>query len=133
MAQAEKQTDQATLTRNLRDRRRADEAARRAAGTWGDLSVGEVTHRASGSVYIQVWKGAKRPEITAATARAAGVPAEDWPAIESWLKAVNPADLHHSIVAWTVSKAEAARLKAKRMVENSAAGVLVINPAPGKG
>jgi hypothetical protein len=131
MAQAEKRTDQKTLTQNLRDQRQADEAARKAAGTWGDLSVGEVTHRATGSVYVQVWKGGKRPEITAATARAASVPTEDWAAIEGWLKGINPADLHRSIIAWTVSKAEAARLKAKRMAENSAAGVRVINAAPG--
>src|ERR1051325_11205607 len=57
MAQTAKQPDQKTLTQTLRDQRQADEAARTAAGTWGDLSVGELTHRASGSVYIQVWKG----------------------------------------------------------------------------
>jgi len=86
MAQKPKPTDSVadlqTRTDKLRELRLADEAARKSAGTWGELTVGEVTHPASGSVYVQVWKGARRPDLgRAPSARAANVPPEDWPGL----------------------------------------------------
>jgi hypothetical protein len=122
-------------TEKLRGLRLADEAARKAAGTWGELSVGEVTHRPSGAVFLQVWKGARRPPVAGATnSRVAGVPAAEWPAVAAWLETVRADDLHRSIIAWSVSKTEAQRLKSKRMAEHRAAGLTIVNPAePGEG
>lgn len=135
MAQPTKQEDPRNVTEKLRGMRLADEAARKAAGTWGELSVGEVTHRPSRSVFVQVWKGARRPELTgAASARVAGVSAAEWPNVAAWLERLGQAELHRSIVGWHLSKSEAERLKTRRVAENRAAGLEVVNPeAPGDG
>src|SRR5438876_8525072 len=59
----------------LRRQRLADEAARKSAGTWGDRMVGELQHAASGTVYVQVWKGSRRPDLLlGAATRAPQVP-----------------------------------------------------------
>lgn len=129
MAQAPKPIDPRVNMEKLRELRLADEAARKAAGTWGELSVGEVVHGPSRSVFVQVWKGARRPVVAGATnARTAGVPAAEWPAVEAWLETVHPDELKRSIIAWSVSKAEAQRLKTRRMAENRAAGLTSVNP-----
>ena len=128
MTRPMKPTDLQAATEKLREARLADEATRKAAGTYGDLSVGEVTHRESRSVYVQVWKGVPRPAIAGAIdARHAGVPAAEWPAVAAWLETLGAGDLHRSVVAWRVSKTEAQRLKSKRVEENRAAGLTVVN------
>jgi hypothetical protein len=128
MTQNPKPIDPKTQTEKLRQLREADEEARKAAGTWGDLSVGEVTHRPTKSVYVQVWKGRRRPDLALeAGVRPVGVPPADWPALEAWLATARFSGLHQSVVAWTVSKSEAQRLKDKRMAENRAAGLTVVN------
>ena len=130
MTKAANREDAGVATAQLRELRLADEAARKTAGTWGELSVGEITHRASRSVYVQVWKGARRPDpVGAANCRTAGVPSAEWPTVSAWLDTVRDSDLHRSIVAWSVSKAEAQRLKAKRIAEHRGAGITVVNPA----
>jgi hypothetical protein len=130
MTQAAKPDDARATTSKLRDLRLADEAARKTAGTWGDLSVGEITHRPSRSVYVQVWKGARRPAVVGASnCRVAGVPSAEWPNVSAWLDNVRDGELHRSIVAWSVSKTEAQRLKAKRIAENRAAGITIVNQA----
>ena len=48
---------------NLRDLRLARDAAQRAAGTWGDMSVGEITHEPSGEVFVLSWKGREAPDL----------------------------------------------------------------------
>jgi hypothetical protein len=128
MMQTAKPIDPKTQTEKLRQLREADEEARKAAGTWGDLSVGEVMHRPTKSVYVQVWKGHRRPNLALeAGVRPVGVPPADWPALETWLATARFAGLQQNVVAWTVSKSEAQRLKEKRMEENRAAGLTVIN------
>jgi hypothetical protein len=128
MMQTAKPIDPKTQTEKLRQLREADEEARKAAGTWGDLSVGEVTHQPTKSVYVQVWKGSRRPNLALeAGVRPVGVPPADWPALEAWLATARFSGLHQNVVAWTVSKSEAQRLKEKRMAENRAAGLTVVN------
>jgi len=128
MARAANRDDPHVAAAQLRELRLADEAARKKAGIWGELSVGEITHRASRSVYVQIWKGARRPDpVGAANCRTAGVPSAEWPNVTAWLVSLRGGDLHRSIVAWSVSKAEAQRLKAKRIAENRAAGITVVN------
>src|SRR3546814_5277407 len=46
----------------LRALRLAHEATRREAGIWGEMTVGEILHQASRSVFMQVWKGQRRSE-----------------------------------------------------------------------
>jgi len=117
-------------TGKLRELRLADETARKAAGTWGDLTVGEVTHEASGSTYVQIWKGSRRPDLAVApSATAAHVPVEDWPAVLAWLKATRATGFGHNVIGWTLSKAEAQRIKASRIAERRGAGLTVINVA----
>ena len=114
----------------LRGLRLAHEAARKDAGTWGDQMVGEIAHDASGTVYVQIWKGRRRPDpLLGSSARAAGVPSLDLPALAAWLKSTGENGFSRRVVASDLSKAEAQRIKATRIAENSAAGLKVINPA----
>lgn len=132
MAQKPKpvEIDPRTRTDKLRELRLADEAARKEAGTWGLMIVGEVVHAASRSVYVQVWKGARRPDVALApSARAAGVPPEDWTGLAAWIKSTRGLGLTRNVVAWSLSKAEALRVKAARIDEHRAAGLTVINGA----
>jgi hypothetical protein len=47
----------------LREQRLASDAAKRAAGTFGDMSVIEIQHEQTGEVFVLSWKGAKAPEL----------------------------------------------------------------------
>lgn len=132
MAQKPKpvEIDPRTRTDKLRELRLADEAARKEAGTWGLMIVGEVLHSASRSVYVQIWKGARRPDVAVApSARSAGVPPEDWTGLAAWIKSTRGQGLTRNVVAWSLSKAEALRVKALRIDENRVAGLTVINGA----
>ena len=55
--------DQKKLAR-LRDQRLAAQAVREAAGTWGEISVGEITHVPTGAVFVHCWKGRQEPDLT---------------------------------------------------------------------
>jgi hypothetical protein len=115
-------------TERLRELRLADEAARRAAGTWGDVAVGEIFHAESGTVYVQVWKGERRPNpLGAVSPNAAGVPAADWPLIVAWVEARGSSGFSQRIVASHLSTVEARRVKVSRLQENHDAGMTVIN------
>jgi hypothetical protein len=113
----------------LRRQRLADEAARKSAGTWGDRMVGELQHAASGTVYVQVWKGSRRPDLLlGAATRAPQVPSTDMAALTAWLKAKDEAGFTRRMIACDLSAAEAQRVKDARIAANRAAGVVVINP-----
>jgi len=114
-------------TERLRQLRLADEAARRQAGTWGDVTVGEIAHADSESVYVQVWKGARRPNPLGSTAPPTGVPADDWTAIVAWLNAENSTGFVQRVVASHLSAAEAQKVKDLRLAEHRAAGRILIN------
>src|SRR5258708_39700728 len=98
----------------LRRQRLAHEAMRKSAGTWGDRTVGEIRHVASGTVYVQVWKGSRQPDLLAgAASRAPQVPIADWPALTVWLKAKDESGFTRRVIACDLSTAEAQRIKAE--------------------
>src|SRR5262245_51527854 len=47
----------------LREQRLASDAAKRAAGTFGDMSVIELLQETTGEVFVLSWKGNKLPEL----------------------------------------------------------------------
>ena len=75
-------------TEKLRALRLAHEAARKEAGTWGEMTVGEIVHEATRSVFVQVWKGLNRPDpFRQHGARQVGIGATEWLAMTAWVNA----------------------------------------------
>ena len=129
MARRPKLTEEDKKTQRLSALRLAHEAACRQAGTWGEMMVGEITHEATRSVYVQVWKGRHRPDpVEMPTARVAGVPAQEWLGVVAWVSAHRATGFKHRIVAWNTSADEARRIAEARVTELSAAGYAVVNP-----
>lgn len=115
-------------TEKLRALRLAHEAARKDAGTWGDRSVGEIAHVETGSVYVQMWKGGRRPDpVEARSPQSAGVPTADWPVVAAWVAEKDPEGFRRRIVAKDLNAAEAKKVKAARIEALRAAGETVIN------
>lgn len=130
MARKLKPTEQDKKTQRLCALRLAREAALKEAGTWGDMMVGEILHEASRSVFVQQWKGQRRPDPLAEGAvRAAGVSPAEWMAMIAWVNARRSTGFRQRIVAWDLSADEARRIAAARIAELRAAGYTVINPA----
>ena len=115
-------------TERLRALRLAHEASRREAGTWGDMTVGEIVHDASHSAVVQVWKGQRRPDPFEGR-RCAGVTADEWMALVAWVTAHKSVGFQKRIVAWDLSADEARRIAQTRIAEFQAQGYTVINPA----
>ena len=126
------QAKKPTLKENKADRLRqvhlADEAARRDAGSRGDFNLSEILHAASGTVYVQTWKGETQPNpLGALSAQLAGVPAADWPRIVGWLDTCGSTGFTQRILVGRVSSAEAERVKKARLRALQLAGMTVIN------
>jgi len=115
-------------TEKLRALRLAHEAARKEAGIHGDRSVGEIAHGATRSVYVQVWKGGRRPDpLHARSPQSAGVPPSDWPVLATWVAGKEPEEFRRRMIAKDLNAAEATRIKASRIEDLRAAGETVIN------
>jgi hypothetical protein len=113
----------------LRALRLAHEATRREAGIWGEMTVGEILHQASRSVFMQVWKGQRRPDpFEEGGARRAGASAVEWAAILEWIGERNSPDFSQRIVAWDLNAVEARKILQARIAEHEAAGYAVTNP-----
>src|SRR5262252_8314932 len=94
----------------LRQLRLADDAARRAAGTFGDLSVIEILHEAAGEVFVLSWKGSKVPELARLSRiRAPGLTLDEHERLQAWLEEAPMLDLKQTMVGWNMSTAEAKR------------------------
>src|SRR3546814_20154811 len=93
---AKKQQKQASSdgkAERLRALRLAHEATRREAGIWGEMTVGEILHQASRSVFMQVWKGQRRPDpFEESGARRAGASDIEWAAVLAWIGERKPQD-----------------------------------------
>ena len=114
----------------LRALRLEREAARREAGTWGEMTVGEILHQPSRSVFMQVWKGQRRPDpFEEGGARRAGASTAQWSAMLAWVEERNSPEFSQHIVAWDLSAAEARKVLETRIAEHQAAGYDVTNPA----
>jgi hypothetical protein len=126
---AKKIVEVESKTEKLRALRLAHEAARKEAGTWGEMQVGEVAHEATKSVFVQVWKGANRPDpFRQRATRHVGVPAGEWLAITSWVNARRAIGFSQSVVAWDVSTEEARKIAKARIAERLSDGYTVMNP-----
>jgi hypothetical protein len=121
-----------TKAQKLRTLRLADEAARKAAGTWGEMMVGEIMHEATRSVFVQIWKGVSRPDpFRERPARQPGVPASEWLAITSWVKLHRAMGFTQSVIARDISVEEAQRVATGRIEGHVSGGYVVMNPAGG--
>lgn len=133
MAKKPTPTDEDVKTQKLRSLRMAAEAAGKEAGTWGDRTVGEIAHPATGSVYVQVWRGSRRPDpLSARSAQSASVSTADWQAIVGWNHKLRAEAFTRSVVAWNLSQTEAQRIKDARIQGHREAGQTVINRTPGR-
>ena len=115
----------------LRALRLSDEAARQAAGTWGEMSLGEITHQPTGEVFVYVWKGRASPELEKLPGKRTTVKrADEHALLTEWLLKHKMVGFEITLLAWSLSEAEAARLQQARLAEQSAAGLHVINAVP---
>ena len=55
--------DEKTKIAKLHEQRLASDAARREAGTWGDMSVAEIVHGPSGEVFVLSCRGRTEPDL----------------------------------------------------------------------
>lgn len=112
----------------LRALRLEDITARQAAGTWGEMSVWEITHQPTGEIFIPLWKGRTAPEL-------AGLPgkrtAAKWAAehqlLTNWLLRHRLAGFEVAMIAWDLSEAEARRTQQARIAACQADGRIVTN------
>lgn len=115
----------------LRALRLNDEAARQAAGTWGEMSLGEITHQPTGEIFVYVWKGRALPELAKLPGKRTTVKrADEHTLLTEWLLKHKMVGFEVALLAWSLSEAEAARLQQVRLAEQNAAGLTVINTAP---
>ena len=123
-----------TKSERLRELRLASEASGREAGTWGDASVGEITHVASGATFVYYWSGRQEQDLGKLLARRlAGTTPEEYQALVEWLLQYRVQGFRLAIRNWNLSTAEARRLKQLRIAEHKAAGRSVINDTPRQG
>jgi len=120
----------ANKTEALRALRLAREAESRSAGTWGENSVGEILHESSRSVFVQVWKGARRPDPFENKSRRDVPQGADWSAVIAWVDARDANAFVCRYVARNLTLTEARKIADARMAAHRAAGYTVVNPAP---
>lgn len=115
--------------RKLRALRLADEAARRAAGTWGEMSFGEFTHDATDARFVMVTRGRNEPNLAARVkARPPYMSPEEHAALSEWVGRHGPAGYSYIVLGLNLSQAEARRALMARVQTQHDAGRLVINP-----
>lgn len=115
----------------LREQRLASDAAKRAAGTFGDMSVIEILHEATSEVFVLYWKGGKLPELARLSRiRAPGLSLDEHERLQNWLADLPPDILKQTLVGWNMSAAEAKRIKETRIAERKAGGLRVVNDPP---
>jgi len=115
----------------LRQLRLADDAARREAGTFGDLSVIEIADETSGEIFVLYWKGGMVPDLAKLLrTRAPGLSLEEHERLQAWLAQHELPYLKQSQLGWNLSLAEAKRAKQARIDERKAGGHYVVNEEP---
>ena len=119
--------DQKKLAR-LRDQRLAAQAVREAAGTWGEISVGEITHGPTGAVFVHCWKGRQEPDLTKIhETRGQDRTPDEHQRLTAWLLQYRSKGFQHTLLGWNLSVAEANRMKLARIAEHLASGRCVVN------
>ena len=110
----------------LRLKRQAHEDAQKAAGTWGDMSVGTV--RRDNGIFVYLLKGGVRISLSdLALKKPKDMPDADHEAFLRWLKIGQFDGFVQGFAAWNVSAEEAARVKSALLVKHRDEGLTVIN------
>jgi hypothetical protein len=123
--------DEKAKIAKLREQRLAADAARRAAGTWGDMSVGEIAHEPTGEVFVLSWKGREPPDLLRMRrSRLPELSLAEHERLQAWLDRHHLPDFRQSLVGWNLSRVEAKRTKQARIAERRASGCQVINDDP---
>ena len=123
-----KQSPEDKKTERLRALRLAREASRREAGTWGDMTVGEIVHDASHSAFVQVWKGQRQPDPIEGR-RSTSVLANEWLILRAWVHARKSVGFQKRVLARDLSTTEAKRIAQTRIAELQALGYAVLGYA----
>jgi hypothetical protein len=112
----------------LRNQRLAHEEAQKAAGLWGEMSVGIIER--IGTAFVHVWKGAAQTDVhKLAMRRPKEISKPEHELLCAWLKAGRYEGFKHSIFAWSVNIVEAERIKIEIISRLAADGTRIINPA----
>jgi len=122
--------DEKAKTARLRGLRLAEDAARREAGTWGEMNVGEIALEATGEVFVLSWKGSKEPDLARLNrTRLPELSIAEHERLQAWLVHHKVPIFQRSLIGWSLSRAEAKRLKQARIAEHKASGSHVVNDA----
>lgn len=125
--------DEKAKIAKLRELRLGNDAARRAAGTWGDMSVGEIAHEPTGEVFVLSWKGREMPDLVRMRrSRLPELSLVEHERLQAWLDRNEMPDFRQSLVGWSLSRVEAKRAKEARIAERRTSGCHVINDDPAK-
>jgi hypothetical protein len=111
----------------LRQQRLAHEETQKAAGLWGEMSVGLV--RWNNDVFVHYWKGKAAADLyKLAAKKPREMTAAEYDALAAWLKAKSYNGFEQSFVAWNVSAEEAARIKSELIAKEKSNGQTIVNP-----
>jgi hypothetical protein len=122
--------DEKAKVARLRELRLANDAARREAGTWGELSVREIAHGSTGEVFVFVSRGRDQLDLVKLSRmRAPDLSIAEQTRLKEWLADRAPSDLVQTQIAWNVSRAEAARIREARIAEHESACRSVVDDA----
>ena len=130
------ENDEQKKLARLRDQRLAAQAERQAAGTWGEMSVGEIMHGPSGAVFVHCWKGRQELDLAKIQEnRGQDRTPEEHQRLTAWLIKHRSKGFEQRLLGWNLSLAEANRIKSSRIAEHLAGGRTVLNeqarvPAP---
>ena len=117
-----------TKTRKLRELREADEAKRRADGTWGTLSVAEIVHDGTNAAFVLRCRGREAPDpVKEVKTRSALVSGEDHKALIAWIGQRPLSECRSRLVGWSLSEEEAKRVWQTHINEARARGVTIVN------
>ena len=118
----------------LRQQRLAHEETQKAAGLWGDMSVGLV--RWNNDVFVHCWKGRQELDLAKIQEnRGQDRTPEEHQRLTAWLIKHRSKGFEQRLLGWNLSLAEANRIKSSRIAEHRAGGRTVLNeqarvPAP---
>lgn len=111
----------------LKKERLAHEMAQKAAGLWGEMSVGIIER--NGAAFVLIWKGAAQTNVFRLSAkRPKEISKPEHEALAAWLKGGSYDGFKHTISAWNVSPGEAQRIKLEVIAELAANGSRIVNP-----
>ena len=122
------QQDNQVRNAALRKERLIHEEAQKAAGLWGELSVGVIER--NGAAFVHIWKGsAQTNPFKLSAKKPKEIPKPEHEALAAWLKAGSYDGFKFSISAWNLSESEAQRIKQDVITTLANDGLRVVNPA----